>query len=66
MGKVIRRQTGDSFLLFFPQEIAFDISRKLFPQEAICMKCLSLLSGKIKKPYLELSSAEIFTQHAKR
>ena len=37
----------------------------LFPKETSCMKCQILFSRKNKKKYFKLSSAEIFTQHAK-
>ena len=34
--------------------------------ETICMKCQNLFSGKNKKTYFNMSSAENFTQSAKR
>ena len=40
------------------QKIGFDIACKLFPLETICMKCLSLFSGKNKKKIISLSSDE--------
>ena len=53
--------------LIFSQKIDFDILCKLSPLETVCMNCQSLFSGKIKKKnyILKLSSAEIFTEHAK-
>ena len=40
--------TEDELMIFFVffQKIRFDISCKLSPQEAICMKCRILFSGK--------------------
>ena len=35
--------------VIFPQNIGFDISCKLSPEEKICMKCDILYSGKNKK-----------------
>ena len=35
------------------------------PKEIICMKCQNMFSGKIKKKYFSMSSAENFTQSAK-
>ena len=34
--------------------------------ETICMKCQNLFPGKNTKKYVKMSSAEIFTQNAKR
>ena len=51
------------FLLF--QKLGFDITCKLSHEETICMKCQSLFSRKIRKNKFKLSSAEIFSQHAK-
>ena len=44
---------------YVSQKIGFDMSCKLFPGETICMTCQSLFSGKNKKKYFEVSSAEI-------
>ena len=43
----------------FSQKTGFDISCKLPPLEAICMKSLILFSGKSKKNVISLSSAEL-------
>ena len=46
------------FFLIFPRKLVLSF-------HAICMKVQSLFSGKIRKKYFKLSSANIFTQHAK-
>ena len=52
--------------LFPSQKIGLDILCYLSPMDTICMNCQILFSGENKKKkYLKLSSAEIFTQHAK-
>ena len=51
---------------YFSQKKEFDISCKLSPLETICMRCQILFSGKNKKRYFKTSSAEHFTQSAKR
>ena len=49
------------FFLFFPK-IGFDIACKLFLLETIYIKCILLFSGKNKKKYFNMSSAENFTR----
>ena len=49
-----------SFFFFFFQIIGFDISCRLSPKEIVCMKCLSLFSGKIRKIFQNVSSADFF------
>ena len=44
---------SETFFLFFPQKIDFDMSCKLSSGEAVCMKCQSLFSGENKKLYHE-------------
>ena len=61
LGNFSRRQI---YILFF-QKTCFDSSCKLSPKETIWMKCQSLFSGKSKKKYYKMSSAEIIIQHAK-
>ena len=46
------------FFLFFPEN-------RIGEMEIVCMKCQILLSGK-KNKHLKMSSAENFTQNAKR
>ena len=53
------------FFLFFPEN-RFDIPCKLSAMETICIKCHNLFSGKNKKKYLKMSTAENFMQSAKR
>ena len=55
----------DIFLIFLSkQELTFHENCLL--QETICMKYQILFSGKNKKKYFKMSSAENFTQSAKR
>ena len=51
------------FFLFFPRkhDLTFHANCLL---ETICMKCQVLFSGESKK-YFKMSSAQLFTQHAK-
>ena len=49
--------TGPSWPSCF-QKIGFDFSCKLSPKETVCMKCQSVFSGKNKKNFITLSSAE--------
>ena len=58
LGKI----TADDILKYFSlfsQQTGIDISCKLSPSEAICMKCLILFLGKIKTISITLSSAEL-------
>ena len=57
----IKSAEDNNVFLIFSQKIGFDISCKLFPKEAICMKCQSLFSWKKQKYFSEY----FFTQHAK-
>ena len=56
---------GYKLIVFFSQKTAFDITCKLFPMGTIYMKCQNLFSGKNKKKYFKMSSAENFTHNAK-
>ena len=47
-------------LFFFTQKTGFDIACKLSPLETVCMKCQILFSGKNKKQYFKMFSAENF------
>ena len=58
MGKVSRRQIVDIFA-YVPQIIGFDISCKLSPSEAICMKCQIQFSGENKKNVLNISKCRL-------
>ena len=69
--RLIQQTTIDDIFLFFSWKILFDSLSKLSPydvspKETVCMKCQILFSRKIRKKYFKMSSAEIFTQHAKR
>ena len=60
--------SGDDKLVifsYFSQKTGFDISCESSPKETICMKCQNLFSGKKKKKF-SMSSAENFTQSARR
>ena len=48
-GQNFSRRHFEIFFYHFPQKTGFDISCKLSPLGTNCMKCQSLLSGKIKK-----------------
>ena len=62
LGIFCRRQIDDIFLIFPPkQDLTFHANCLL-----ICMKCHILFSGKNKKKYFKMSSAENFAQSAKR
>ena len=54
------------FFFFFFERTGIDISCKLSSLETICMKFQILRLGKNKKNHSKLSSAEDFTQNAKR
>ena len=47
------------YFSYFSQETGFDISCKLSLMETICIKCQILFSGKNKKNFINLSSAEL-------
>ena len=61
-----------AFFSYFFQKTGFDISRTLPLMEKNCMKCQNIISEKKKKKkkkirkLVNMSSAETFTQHAKR
>ena len=64
MGRFSRRQIDDIFLLFFPENRILHFM-PMSPVETICMKRQIFFGEKLGK-YLKMSSAAIFTQHAKR
>ena len=47
------------YFIHFPQKTRLDISCKLSPMETICMKFQILFTGKHKKKFTNLSSAEL-------
>ena len=55
-----KKSAGDAlkYFSYFYGKIGFDISCKLSPVEAICMKCKSLFSRKNRKSIMNLSSAK--------
>ena len=57
LGKISADDSLKYFSYFF-QKTGYDISCKLSPMEAICMKRQILFSGKNKKNIISLSSAE--------
>ena len=65
---VLWANSADVRLMFFLVflKIGFSISCKLSPKETICMSCVILFLGKVRKKYSKISSAENFTRHAKR
>ena len=67
LGKIFSIQHFKIFLSYFSRKTGFDISYKLSPLEAICMKCLSLFSGKNMKYMflITLSSAELAQSEVK-
>ena len=58
LGKNSGRWHLEIFFLIFFQKIEFNISCKLSPQETICMKCKTLVFGKLRKIITYLLSAE--------
>ena len=56
LDKIFSRRQIETFS-YFSQKTSLDISCKLSPLETSCMKCLILLSRKIKKNVINLSSA---------
>ena len=48
---MLRKNSADNILKYsyFYYKVGFDISCKLSPKDTICIKCLSLFSGKNKK-----------------
>ena len=53
-------------LSYFSHKTDIDISCKVSPKEIICMKCRILFSAKKQDEYLNILSAELLPQHAKR
>ena len=63
---MLGKTSADDILKYFSQNVGFDISCRLSPQETICLKCQNLFSGENKKKHFNMSSAENSTQPAKR